>query len=44
MDNNVKTYVLLAAIVALFVFIGGLVGGSKGMLFAFVFAVVLNKR
>lgn len=42
MDNNVKTYVLLAAIVALFVFIGGLVGGSKGMLFAFIFAVVLN--
>lgn len=42
MDNNVKTYVLLAAIVALFVFIGGLVGGSKGMLIAFIFAVVLN--
>lgn len=42
MNNNVKTYVLLAAIVGLFVFIGGLAGGSKGMLFAFVFAVVLN--
>lgn len=42
MSNNIKTYLLLAAIVALFVVIGGLVGGQKGMLFAFVFAVIMN--
>ena len=33
---------LLAAIVALFMVIGGLVGGRNGMIFAFLFAVVLN--
>ena len=42
MNNNVKTYMLLAAIVALFMVIGGLVGGRNGMIFAFLFAVVLN--
>lgn len=42
MNNNFKTYVLLAAIVALFMVIGGLVGGRNGMLFALVFAIVLN--
>lgn len=42
MDNQIKTYVLLAAIVALFVVVGGLIGGSNGMLIAFVVALVLN--
>jgi heat shock protein HtpX len=41
-NNQVKTYVLLAAIVALFVAVGGLVGGQSGMLIALVFAVALN--
>jgi heat shock protein HtpX len=42
MNNQIKTYVLLAAIVALFVTIGGIVGGKSGMLFALVIAVILN--
>ena len=42
MSNNVKTYVFLAAIVALFVFIGGIVGGKSGMFLALIFALVLN--
>jgi heat shock protein HtpX len=42
MNNNIKTYFLLAAIVALFVFIGGLVGGKTGMFFALIFAIVIN--
>lgn len=40
--NTIKTYALLAAIVALFVVIGGMVGGKTGMLIAFLFALVLN--
>ena len=32
----------MAAIVALFIIIGGLIGGKTGMLFALIFAVVLN--
>lgn len=42
MNNQIKTYALLAAIVALFMAIGGIVGGKSGMLFALVIAVVLN--
>lgn len=42
MDNNIKTYSLLAAIIALFVLIGGLIGGKDGMIIAFIFAVILN--
>ncbi len=42
MDNNIKTYALLAAIVALFVFIGGLIGGKTGMFYALVFAGIIN--
>ena len=42
MNNQIKTYALLAAIVALFVVIGGMVGGKSGMLFAFVVALALN--
>ena len=40
--NQIKTCALLAAIVALFVFIGGLIGGTNGMLIAFLFASALN--
>jgi len=42
MTNQVKTYALLAAIIALFVVIGGLIGGKNGMLIAFLFALILN--
>lgn len=42
MNNNIKTYMLLAAIVALFMMIGGLVGGKNGMIIAFIIAAVIN--
>lgn len=42
MNNNVKTYMLLAAIVALFIVVGGLIGGKSGMLIAFMVAVIIN--
>jgi len=42
MNNSIKTFVLLAAFVALFMLIGGLIGGVKGMLFAGLFAGVMN--
>lgn len=42
MSNNVKTFVLLAAIVALFGVIGGLIGGRSGMIMALLFGGVMN--
>jgi len=42
MNNQIKTYALLAAIVALFVVIGGIIGGKSGMLFALLVALILN--
>lgn len=42
MSNQVKTYALMAAIVALFVMIGGLLGGKSGMLVALLFAGAMN--
>ncbi|HRG63276.1 MAG: zinc metalloprotease HtpX [Neisseriales bacterium] len=42
MNNQVKTYALMAAIVALFVLIGGLIGGKGGMLMALLFGGALN--
>jgi heat shock protein HtpX len=42
MQNTLKTTILLAALTALFIAIGGLLGGSNGMVFAFVFAVIMN--
>ena len=38
----VKTVVLLTLLTLLFVFIGGIVGGTQGMLIAFVMAGVMN--
>jgi heat shock protein HtpX len=40
--NTLKTAVLLATITALFIAIGGLLGGKMGMLIAFGFAIVTN--
>ena len=40
--NNVKVFVLLAGMTALFVAIGGAFGGQSGMLMALVFAGLMN--
>lgn len=42
MNNNVKTFALMAAIMALFVVIGGLIGGKSGMLIALLFGGAMN--
>lgn len=42
MTSSIKTAVLFAALTALFVVIGGLVGGKGGMIVALIFAVVMN--
>ena len=40
--NGLKTAALLAALTALLVLIGDLLGGTSGMIMAFVFAIVMN--
>jgi heat shock protein HtpX len=40
--NNMKTFMLLAGMTALLVFIGGALGGRAGLMIALVFAVVMN--
>ena len=40
--NNLKVFVLMAGLTALFVGIGGAVGGQSGMVMAFLFAAVMN--
>jgi heat shock protein HtpX len=40
--NNVKVFVLIAGLTALFVAIGGAVGGQSGMVMAFLLAAVMN--
>ena len=42
MFNWVKTAMLMAAITALFLVIGGMIGGSRGMMFALVIALAMN--
>ncbi|GGD96024.1 zinc metalloprotease HtpX [Caballeronia sp. LZ025] len=42
MFNWVKTAMLMAAITALFVVIGGMIGGSKGMMIALLIALGMN--
>jgi heat shock protein HtpX len=42
MFNWVKTAMLMAAITALFIVIGGLIGGQRGMMFALVMALGMN--
>src|SRR5215216_2756665 len=42
MPNALKTTILLAALTALFVVAGGALGGTQGMVIAFVFAIVMN--
>ena len=42
MTSSIKTAVLFAALTALFIVIGGLVGGKAGMMIALIFAIVTN--
>ena len=42
MNNQVKTYALMAAIIALFMLVGGLIGGRGGMLMALLFGGAIN--
>ena len=40
--NTLRTWTLLAALAALLIFVGGLLGGRGGMVMALVFAVAMN--
>jgi len=40
--NTMKTFILMALLTVLLVFVGGLLGGRGGMMMAFLFAVVMN--
>ncbi len=40
--NNLKTFLLLTGLMALFLFVGRLLGGQTGMVYAFVMACVMN--
>ncbi|WP_432258722.1 zinc metalloprotease HtpX [Cupriavidus sp. TMH.W2] len=42
MFNWVKTFMLMAAITALFIVIGGMIGGRSGMMFALLMALGMN--
>jgi heat shock protein HtpX len=42
MNNNLKTVFLLAALTALIVFMGNLIGGRSGMIIAFIIALGMN--
>jgi heat shock protein HtpX len=40
--NTLKTTILLAAMTALFVIVGNILGGTSGMVIAFFFAIIMN--
>ena len=40
--NNVKVFMLMAALTALFMAIGGYIGGQGGMMMALLFAGAMN--
>jgi heat shock protein HtpX len=42
MFNMTKTFILMAAITALFVYVGGALGGPQGMLLALILAIGMN--
>ena len=40
--NTIKTFLLLTALTLLFIWVGGLLGGQQGMVFAFFLACIMN--
>ena len=40
--NQLKTFALLAALAGLLMLVGGLIGGTSGLIMAFGFAMVMN--
>src|SRR4030095_11206418 len=42
MNNHLRTFILLAALTALFMGVGYLIGGPTGMALAFVFGAAMN--
>ncbi|MDD5021021.1 MAG: zinc metalloprotease HtpX [Endomicrobiaceae bacterium] len=40
--NKIKTFLLLLLLTLLFIFIGNMIGGNTGMMFGFMFAVIMN--
>jgi heat shock protein HtpX len=42
MTNVLRTTILLAALTALFLVIGGALGGNQGLVIAFIFALLMN--
>ena len=40
--NYIKTTILLVLLAALFIWVGGMIGGRDGMITAFIFAMVIN--
>ncbi len=42
MTNSIRTIMLMAAITALFIWIGGYLGGRQGMVIAFIIALAMN--
>src|SRR5437773_3960779 len=40
--NAIKTFLLLTGLMALFIFVGRLIGGQAGMIYAFGLACVMN--
>lgn len=40
--NSIKTVVLMTAMMVLFIIVGSLIGGQKGMMVAFIFSLAMN--
>ena len=42
MTSQLKTFMLMAALSAVLIFMGGALGGQQGIIFALVFALIMN--
>ena len=40
--NSIKTFLLMLSLALLLMFIGGLVGGRSGVVYAFIFSLIMN--